>query len=108
MGEVYKATDTRTNRAVAIKWLSAELATDPQFRDRFSREARAMAEIDHPHVCKVLDSGEHEGRAYLVMRHLDGDTLATALDKRTPPFEQMLRYAIELADALAAMHRSGV
>ena len=107
-GEVYKATDTRTDRSVAIKLLPAELTGDPQFRDRFAREARAMAALDHPNVCRVLESGEHDGRPYLVMQYLDGETLAKRLEKGALPFEQVLRHAIEIADALSAMHRGGI
>jgi serine/threonine-protein kinase len=107
-GEVYKATDTRTDRSVAIKLLPSELAGDPQFRERFAREARAMAALDHPNVCKVLESGEHDGRPYLVIQYLDGETLARRLEKGALPFEQVLQYAIEIADALNALHRGGV
>jgi serine/threonine protein kinase len=107
-GEVYKAADTRTDRSVAIKLLPSELAADPQVRDRFAREARAMATLDHPNVCRVLESGEHDGRPYLVMQYLDGETLARRLEKGALPFEQVLQYAIEIADALNALHRGGV
>jgi serine/threonine protein kinase len=93
---------------VAIKLLPAELTGDPQFRDRFAREARAMAALDHPNVCRVLESGEHDSRPYLVMQYLDGETLAKRLEKGALPFEQVLRHAIEIADALTAMHRGGI
>ena len=76
MGEVYKARDTRLDRTVAIKILSQALAADPQFRDRFDREARAISQLDHPHICALYDVGEQNGTAFLVMRYLEGETLA--------------------------------
>ena len=79
MGEVYKARDTRLDRTVAIKVLSSQLAGDPQFRERFDREARAISALDHPHICALYDVGEQEGTAYLVMEYLEGETLAQRL-----------------------------
>ena len=76
MGEVYKARDTRLDRTVAIKVLPSQFAGDPQFRERFDREARAISALDHPHICALYDVGEHEGTAYLVMQYLEGETLA--------------------------------
>jgi serine/threonine-protein kinase len=108
MGEVYRAIDTRTDRPVAIRLLPADFAEDAQFRDRFVREARAMAELDHPALCKILESGEHDGRAYLVMQFLDGETLARRLERGALPFEQVLKYALDMADALVALHRGGI
>ena len=64
MGEVYKARDTRLDRTVAIKVLPAQLAADPQFRDRFDREARAISALDHPHICGLYDVGEQDGTAF--------------------------------------------
>jgi serine/threonine protein kinase len=70
MGEVYKARDTRLDRTVAIKVLPEALAADRQFRERFDREARMIAQLDHPHICSLHDVGEHDGTAYLVMPYL--------------------------------------
>jgi len=81
MGEVYKARDTRLDRTVAIKVLPPQLAGDPQFRERFDREGRAVSALDHPHICALYDVGEHEGTAYLVMQHLEGETLAERLGR---------------------------
>ena len=75
MGEVYKARDTRLDRTVAIKILPEALAADPQFRERFDREARAISQLDHPHICPLFDVGEHNSTAFLVMQYLEGETL---------------------------------
>jgi serine/threonine protein kinase len=92
MGEVYKARDTRLDRTVAIKVLSDALAADPLFRQRFDREARAISQLDHPHICALHDVGEQNGTAYLVMPYLDGETLAERLEKGALPLDQALRY----------------
>ena len=72
MGEVYKARDTRLDRTVAIKVLPTELSADPERRARFEREARAIAALNHPHICTLHDIGTHDGTTYLVMEHLPG------------------------------------
>jgi Tol biopolymer transport system component len=110
MGEVYKARDTRLDRTVAIKILPTELASDPDLRARFEREARAIAALDHPHICAVHDVGECEGTRYLVMQYLEGETLAARLarTKGPLPIEQALKIAIEIADALDKAHRGGI
>jgi len=79
MGEVYKARDTRLDRTVAIKVLPSAFATDRDRRERFRREARAVSELTHPHMCTLYDVGEHDGLDYLVMEHLAGSTLAERL-----------------------------
>ncbi len=76
MGEVYRATDTRLDRIVAIKVLPEHLADDPQRRERFEREARAVSSLNHPHICTLHDVGEQDGIHYLVMEYVEGDTLA--------------------------------
>src|SRR4026209_1413142 len=81
MGEVYRARDTRLDRTVAIKVLSASLASDPQFRDRFDREARTISQLTHPHICTLYDVGRHEDTAYLVLEFLEGETLADRLSR---------------------------
>ena len=85
MGEVYKARDTRLDRTVAIKILPDTLAADPQFRERFDREARAISQLDHPHICALYDVGEQDGTAFLVMQYLEGETLADRLAKGALP-----------------------
>src|SRR4030095_4586801 len=108
MGEVYKARDTRLNRAVAIKVLPAHVASDPQLRERFEREARAVAALNHPHICALHDVGEQDGIEYLVMEYLEGQTLAERLEKGALPLDQALQYAIQIADALDKAHRQGI
>ena len=108
MGEVYRARDTRLDRTVAIKVLPAQLASDPQFRDRFDREAKAISQLNHPHICTLYDIGSQDGTDFLVMEYLDGDTLADKLAKGPLPLDQALRYAIEIAGALDKAHRAGI
>jgi serine/threonine-protein kinase len=108
MGEVYKARDTRLDRAVAIKVLPADISVDPDRRARFEREAKAIAGLTHPHICTLHDVGGHADSMFLVMEHLDGDTLARRLERGPLSIEQALRVAIEVADALTAAHRAGI
>jgi eukaryotic-like serine/threonine-protein kinase len=108
MGEVYKARDTRLDRLVAIKILPAALAGDPQFRERFDREARAISQLDHPHICALYDVGAHDGASFLVMQYLEGETLADRLAKGALPLDQALKTAIEIASALDKAHRAGI
>src|SRR5947199_5007062 len=108
MGEVYRARDTRLDRIVAVKILPASLAADSQFGERFDREARAISQLTHPHICTLYDVGEHEGTAFLVMEYLEGETLAQRLSKGPIPVEQTLGYAIEIAGALDKAHRQGI
>jgi serine/threonine protein kinase len=108
MGEVYRARDTRLDRIVAVKVLPPDLAADPQFRERFEREARLISSLSHPHVCPLFDVGNQDGVEYLVMEYLDGETLAARLEKGPVPLDQALAIAIETAAALDAAHRAGV
>jgi eukaryotic-like serine/threonine-protein kinase len=108
MGQVYCAIDTRLDRTVAIKVLPRALATDPQFRARFDREAKAIAGLTHPHICTLHDVGHQDGVDFLVMEYLEGETLAVRLEKGSVPFDQALTFAGEIADALTAAHRLGI
>jgi len=108
MGEVYKARDTRLDRTVAIKILTSALAADAQFRERFDREARAISQVDHPHICALHDVGEQAGTAYLVMQYIEGETLADRLAKGALPLGQALTTAVEIASALDRAHRAGI
>ncbi len=108
MGEVYKARDTRLERTVAVKVLPPHVADRPEFRQRFEREARAIAALNHPHICTLHDIGEQDGIHFLVMEHLEGETVAARLGRGPLPVDQVLAYAIEIADALAQAHRQGV
>ena len=108
MGEVYKATDTRLNRVVAIKVLPAVVRDDVERRQRFEREAKTLASLSHPHICPIYDVGDHDGIAFLVMEYLQGQTLAHRLAKERLSLDLVLRYAIQIAEALAAAHQQGV
>ena len=108
MGEVYKARDTRLDRAVAIKVLPSALAADPQRRARFEREAKAIAALNHPHICTLHDVGDHDGSLFLVMEHLDGESLPARLSQGRLPLDQALAIATEVADALGAAHGQGI
>jgi eukaryotic-like serine/threonine-protein kinase len=108
MGEVYRARDTRLDRIVAIKILPNRLSDRPELRERFEREARTIASLNHPHICTLYDIGHQDGTDYLVMECLEGETLADRLAKGPLPLDQVLRYAIEISDALDKTHRKGV
>src|SRR5262245_33549937 len=108
MGEVYRARDTRLDRFVAIKVLSPEIAASPDARARFEREAKAISHLSHPHICQLHDVGTEDGLAFLVMELVEGETLATRLTKGPLPLDVTLRYAEQMANALAAAHRAGV
>src|SRR5271154_327572 len=108
MGEVYRARDTRLDRIVAIKVLPAHLSSNPQSRERFDREAKAISSLSHPHICPLYDVGHQDGIDYLVMEYLEGETLAHRLKKGALPPDQVLQVAIQIADALDAAHRHGV
>jgi len=108
MGEVYRARDTRLERIVAIKVLPASLADDPQFRERFDREARTISQLDHPHICALYDVGEQSGTSYLVMQYLEGETLEARLNRGALPLAQALQIAIQIAEALDKAHRAGI
>ena len=108
MGEVYRAKDTRLDRTVAIKVLLPALAADPQFRERFHREARVISQLDHPHICALYDVGEHDGTSFLVMQYLEGETLAARLEKGALPLPEALPFAVQIASALDHAHRAGI
>ena len=105
MGEVYRARDTRLDRTVAIKFLPAPFADDPVRRERFEREARTIATFSHPHICALYDVGQQDGIDFLVFEHLEGETLEARLDRGPMPLDLVLRYGMELADALDQAHR---
>jgi serine/threonine protein kinase/Tol biopolymer transport system component len=108
MGEVYRARDTRLDRAVAVKLIPVHLSSDPERRRRFEREARAISSLQHPNICTLHDVGSQDGIDYLVMEYLEGETLAERLQKGRLSFDLTLRYATEVADALEAAHRRGI
>lgn len=108
MGEVYKATDTRLNRTVAIKVLPPHFAEDPEMRQRFNREAQTIAGLNHPNICTLHDVGEHNGTHYLVMEYVEGETLADRIARGPLSIAEALQVASEIADALDKAHRQGV
>jgi len=108
MGEVYRARDTRLDRTVAVKILPAHLSEQPESKERFDREARAISSLSHPHVCHLYDVGQQDGISYLVMEYLEGETLADRLRKGPLPLEQVLKCGAEICDGLEKAHRSGV
>ena len=108
MGEVYRARDTRLDRTVAIKILPPHLSEDPILRQRFEREARAISSLNHPHICLLYDVGKQDGTQFLVMECVEGETLAKRLEKGPLPLDLVLKYGVEIADALDKAHHSGV
>src|SRR5262245_65265431 len=108
MGEVYRARDARLNRTVAIKILSGDFSALPEVKRRFEREAKALSEVSHPHICAVYDVGVEGEVQYLVMEYLEGDTLVSQLARGALPLSQTLRIGTPIAEALAAAHRRGI
>jgi eukaryotic-like serine/threonine-protein kinase len=108
MGEVYRARDNRLERTVAIKVLPEHLSSNPEAKQRFEREARAISSLNHAHICALYDVGTQDGVDYLVMEYLEGQTLADRLQKGALPIEQVLKLGIEIADALDKAHRQGI
>ncbi len=104
MGEVYKARDTRLGRTVAIKVLPEHIAKRDELRARFEREARAVASLNHPHICTLHDIGP----GYMVMELIEGETLAARIEKGALPLDQALKFATQTAGALDRAHRAGV
>ena len=108
MGEVYKARDTRLHRIVALKLASDRLGDDPQLRARFQREARAVAALNHPHICAIHDVASADGHDFIVMEFLDGETLEQRLRRGPLPLPELFQVAIAIADAMVAAHREGI
>jgi len=108
MGEVYRARDTRLDRTVAIKVLPTHLAANPDLKQRFEREARAVSSLSHPNICTLHDIGHQSGVDFLVLEYLEGETLDKRLTKGPVPLEELLRCAVQMADALEKAHRQGI
>jgi Tol biopolymer transport system component len=108
MGEVYKARDSRLERTVAVKVLPPHLSSSPELRQRFEREAKTISQITHPHICALYDVNREGETEYLVMEYLEGESLADRLARGPLPTEQLLRYGMEICDALDKAHRQGI
>src|SRR5262249_14630830 len=108
MGEVYRARDTRLDRTVAIKVLPSHLSSNPDLKQRFEREARAISNLSHPNICSLYDIGHQNGTDFLVMEFLEGQTLAARLEEGPLPRDQFFRYGTEIAAALDKAHRRGI
>jgi hypothetical protein len=108
MGEVYRALDTRLDRIVAVKVLPSRLSENPEARRRFDREARAISSLNHPNICTLHDVGHQNGVDYLVMEYMEGETLASRLNKGPLAPDQVLKYGIEICEGLEMAHRTGV
>src|SRR5262245_38315258 len=105
MGEVYRARDRRLDRTIAVKVLAPNLSGNPEYRQRFEREARTVAALSHPHICPVYDIGAHDGLDYLVMEYLEGESLAARLANVPLPLDEVLRYRVQIAGAPDPAHR---
>jgi len=109
MGVVYKAEDIKLDRRVALKFLPEELGDDPKAVERFEREARAASALDHPRICAIHEFGEYEGKPFLVMALLQGETLRERIAREAPlPFGELLDIAVQVAEGLVAAHEKGI
>ena len=100
--------DTRLERTVAIKVLPLQLASHPELRQRLDREARAVSQLSHPHICALFDVGHQDGTEFIVMEYLEGETLEERLRRGPLTPDEVLRVGIEIADALENAHRHGI
>src|SRR5215470_292169 len=108
MGIVYKAQDTRLDRFVALKFLPDDLATHPEALARFRREAKAASALNHPNICAIYDIGDEDGRPFIVMELLEGEPLSERIASRPLENEEILAFAIQMADAIEAAHAAGI
>jgi len=108
MGVVYEAGDTKLKRPAALKFLSEELSKDRRTRDRFQREAQSASALNHPHICTIYDIDEHEGRHFIGMEFLEGQTLNRRIMGKPMTTDEILELAIQVSDGLHAAHSKGI
>src|SRR5258708_39034282 len=108
MGEVFRARDVRLDRVVAMKFLPAHLHSNPMLRERFQREAKAISALNHPHICALYDIGHEQGMDFLVMEHLEGETLAERVQRGPLPLPQVMKIGAQIAGALERAHAQGI
>src|SRR6266581_3983152 len=108
MGEVYLAEDTQLARRVALKLLPTEIISDERARKRLVREARAAASLDHPNICSVYEVGEADGRSFIAMQYLEGESLDARIKRKPLDLKESLAIASQITDALAEAHSHGI